>query len=154
MGVALGDIIRVRIGSFTPTQAAINTVHYRVTAVTGGGAELSSIANQIDTTMAPLYRAYMSVGATYRGVRGCLWATKGVGALLAIPFPVKSLVSCPSAPFSLAARSVGGCTCLSPPRRTTRCPACHPMPASVVQTPSPWPCSPRSFPAAGRIPQP
>jgi hypothetical protein len=64
----LGDIIRVRIGSFTPTQAAINTVHYRVTAVTGGGAELSSIANQIDTTMAPLYRAYMSVGATYRGL--------------------------------------------------------------------------------------
>jgi len=66
-----GDIIRVRVGSYTSSQAAINTYHlidaFHVGDVTDVEAA-SFLANAIDTALAPLLKPMFSAQATYQGV--------------------------------------------------------------------------------------
>lgn len=63
----LNEIWQLRIGTYTISQAAINTVHYKVTAVLGT-VDSGFVALDFDTDMAPLFKALMADNATYRGV--------------------------------------------------------------------------------------
>lgn len=66
--LALGDIIRLRIGCYTATQAAINTIHYKVIEVNGASASDADAALLFNATLAPLMKNLMSVEANYQGV--------------------------------------------------------------------------------------
>lgn len=74
--------IRVRIGCFSYNQAAINTVHFQVEALTGT-VSLDDIASHFDTALAPLYKAAMTDKALYYGtaVQGALtdeWTVQAI----------------------------------------------------------------------------
>lgn len=65
--LAVSDIIRVRLACYTPTQAAFNVIHYRVTAVGGVVPTIAGAAERLAIIGASVYPAIMSAGARYRG---------------------------------------------------------------------------------------
>lgn len=65
--LALNDIWMVRYAAYTSDQAAINTVHYRVTSLTGTVAD-TAVVNTLDTAVHTAYKNIMSDDARYRGV--------------------------------------------------------------------------------------
>lgn len=64
----VGDILRLRIVTYTSSQIGVNTAHFKVTAVAGAAQTDAAIAAAFDTALAPRYTAVLSVGARYRGV--------------------------------------------------------------------------------------
>lgn len=65
--IVSGDTIRVRVGSYTPSQAAINTLHYQIHG-NEEGSTYADLAGYLDGLFAPLWKAAMSGGASYYGV--------------------------------------------------------------------------------------
>lgn len=65
---ALNDIIRIRIATYTPSQAAINTMHYKVIAVAGTSSDTATAATTFDTALSTPYKNIMSDNARYRGL--------------------------------------------------------------------------------------
>lgn len=65
--LAVNDIWRVRIACYTPDQASVNVLHYKVIGTAGAGATDQDLADRVNTLAAPLYKAVLSVSATYRG---------------------------------------------------------------------------------------
>lgn len=63
----LNEIWRLRIASYTPSQAAINVVHYKVTSLLGAVTD-NYMIDQFNTLVGPLYAAILSDDARYRGV--------------------------------------------------------------------------------------
>lgn len=64
----VNQIWQLRVVCYTADQIAVNTAHYRVTAVTGGGAVDSDAAVSFDTALNGVYKATISAQARYRGV--------------------------------------------------------------------------------------
>jgi len=65
--LGIGDLIRLRVATYTPNQVGINTAHFLVQAATGTGRTTQQVADAFDATLAPRYKALLSVGARYRG---------------------------------------------------------------------------------------
>lgn len=65
---ASGDILQVRIGSYTPNQEGLNILHYKVGILTTGGATLQEIATTLDGLMSIPYPAWLAIGSRYAGV--------------------------------------------------------------------------------------
>lgn len=64
----LNEIWRVRVGCYSPTQAAINTVHYKIQNVQGTGATDAQMATLLNNAWAPLYKAILSDLTFYQGL--------------------------------------------------------------------------------------
>lgn len=65
--VGVGDVLRLRIVTYTSSQIGVNTAHFKVTAIAGTATTDAAIAAAFDTALAPRYAAVLSVGARYRG---------------------------------------------------------------------------------------
>lgn len=65
---AVGDLLEVRVVCYTPSQIALNVLHYEVTAQVGAGATLASIAASFAAGCSLLYRALMPSVASFRGI--------------------------------------------------------------------------------------
>lgn len=63
----MNDLLRLRVVCYTSSQIGVNTVHYRVSAVGGGGATDQIAVNAIDVALAPRMKACLSAQAKYRG---------------------------------------------------------------------------------------
>lgn len=66
--MAVGDILQSRIETSFGTQSSQNIRHWRVSAEVAPAATHAQIAANLDTSIAPLYKAVLSTSATYRGV--------------------------------------------------------------------------------------
>lgn len=66
--IAVNDIFRVRIACYTPTQAAINTIHFRCDSIAGASTDSATFATMIDTSFSTPYKNVMSDQARYRGL--------------------------------------------------------------------------------------
>lgn len=67
--LAVDDVIEVRIFCEALNQTAINTLHYRVTALGIGGATDASLADPLSDLVASAFQTIMSPGADYNGIR-------------------------------------------------------------------------------------
>lgn len=65
---AIGDLIQVRVQCVQGPQLSMNVLHYRVTSIVGGGLTLLEMGNALNGLWSPVYRPWMPVDATYRGV--------------------------------------------------------------------------------------
>lgn len=66
--LALGDVVRLRVASYTANQQGINVIHYRVSTSNGSGQTDLQVATAIDSNLESRYKAVLSVAARYRGV--------------------------------------------------------------------------------------
>src|SRR5215831_11029109 len=65
-----GDILRVRVWTrYTAAQAAVNTLHYKVSAVGASPGTDLDVANYLDNQFANPYKACISTICEYRGVQ-------------------------------------------------------------------------------------
>lgn len=62
-----GDVWQLRIACYTPNQASINTVNFRVTAHAGTGTQDTTAATYLDGIIAGPYKDILSDDAKYRG---------------------------------------------------------------------------------------
>lgn len=69
MPLAVNDILEFKRYCFLNNQVSVNTMHYRITAITPGTL-IQDIVDAYDATEAPLVRPMLVVDATYRGVSG------------------------------------------------------------------------------------
>lgn len=66
--MALGDVLRVQVYTYTSSQIAINTTYWLSVNSTGAGAKPADAAVVFDNLFAPLYKLWLSAAARYRGV--------------------------------------------------------------------------------------
>lgn len=65
---AVDDIWQLRVGCYSPVQAGINVVNYKILSIAGGGLSDVQLATSLDALLESSYKAAMSVSATYYGV--------------------------------------------------------------------------------------
>lgn len=65
---AIGDLLQFRVCCYTPSQIALNIVHYKVVAVTGVGLNLDEFAVWADLAWKAGYKALMGSPSKWRGV--------------------------------------------------------------------------------------
>lgn len=68
--LAVNDIVKIQLWSHDAEQAAVNTFHYKVTAVGGTIATLEDMIANIDAAVATLYKGILNQQATYDGILG------------------------------------------------------------------------------------
>jgi hypothetical protein len=68
--LAVNDIVKIQLWSHDAEQAAVNTFHFKVTAVGGLIASLEDMIKDIDDTVEALYKAILNQQATYDGILG------------------------------------------------------------------------------------
>jgi hypothetical protein len=66
--VNLFDTIEIRTVTYTPTQVAINVLHYLCLSVTGTPPDLTGVAQAFNALFATSYKQFMGGNASYRGV--------------------------------------------------------------------------------------
>jgi len=69
--VSVGDTLRVRIGTYTATQAGINTLALAAVDKTGDISDVQQsqfIASALAQSLAPLYKPLMAADATFQGL--------------------------------------------------------------------------------------
>lgn len=98
---AVGEVIRCSVYATAANQIGINSIHYRVSSVTTGGATLDAIADDFNTQMKTIWRAIMSSSALYLGVKvatigvagppiPAIWSDEGFGTDGATLLPTQS----------------------------------------------------------------
>lgn len=65
----VGDIIEIRVACDMAPQLALNSLFYKITSVTGVEQGNSAIADAVNTSWAPAYKAILNNNAFYHGVR-------------------------------------------------------------------------------------
>lgn len=68
MGLALGDVVEVKIFCAISQQLSVNVRHWAATNITGAGPELADVAAQIEAALHSSYKAALSSSAQFRGV--------------------------------------------------------------------------------------
>lgn len=64
-----GDVVTFRVWSVVAEQAAVNTFHYLIGAITGVGADLGDAASAFDSLIATDFKMLLQNNAQYRGVQ-------------------------------------------------------------------------------------
>jgi len=80
--VALFDTVEIRICCYTPTQIALNVLHYLCLAVSAAPPDYAMVAAAFDTLMAANYKNIIGSSASYRGV-----TAKRLTSIQSIPYP-------------------------------------------------------------------
>jgi hypothetical protein len=62
------DLVSCRIWSADEEQAAVNTLWFNVSSITGDGITDEEFAEYVDTQLGPLYKDILSQNAVYRGI--------------------------------------------------------------------------------------
>lgn len=95
----VGDVIQVKCYASFQQQGSINVLHYICGATTGGTVTDVAVAQQLEATFAPLYKAWLPTVCIWEGVRvqrihpGITpvavvnTANKGAGTVLGDPLP-------------------------------------------------------------------
>jgi len=68
--LTVNDIVKVQLWSHDAEQAAVNTFHFKVTAVGGLIATLEDMLASIDSAVSTLYKAILNQNATFDGILG------------------------------------------------------------------------------------
>jgi len=64
----VGDILEFAVICKSDPQISVNVLHYRTTALAGGGVGLGTLATELSALLAPLYKDLLCEEATYEGV--------------------------------------------------------------------------------------